>query len=112
MYEIIYLSELYDTPSLTIKAGYINQDKKASANAHIAALADAQKVLLFFEAKTPNMLFTLRSYERYQHVMNHLFCLTASPVGPIHAHRDHKLSETALNKANQWVKHELRLLGL
>lgn len=112
MYEIIYLNELYNSPSLTIKAGFINQDKKTSANAHMKALADAQKVMLFFEAKTPNMLFTLRSYGRYQHVMNHVFCLTASPVGLILSHRDHKLSEMSLNKVNQWVKHELRLLGL
>lgn len=112
MYEIIFLKELYNDPSLTIKAGYINENKKNATHSNVAAISNAQKVLLFVEAKTPSMLFTLRSYSRYQHVLNNLFCLTTSPVGPIVAHLEHQLSETALNKANQWVLHELRLLGL
>ncbi|WP_018130657.1 hypothetical protein [Effusibacillus pohliae] len=111
MYEVIFLKELYSDPGLSIHAGYINQDKKLTLKSHPASLPDAQEVILFFEAKTPNTLFTLRTYGRYRHVLNNLFCVTSSPVGPIFTQNE-KLSETALHKVNQWVKQELRMLGL
>ncbi|MFC4769640.1 hypothetical protein [Effusibacillus consociatus] len=112
MYEVILLKEFYSDPGLSIHAGYINQEKKTASKSNVVSLSNGQHVMLFFEAKTPNTLFMLRTYGRYRNVLNNLFCVTASPVGPILIQENDKLSETSVHKINQWVKQELRMLGL
>jgi hypothetical protein len=112
LYEIIFLKELYADLNLTIRAGYINQDKKAPFRSKVVSLKEGHQILLFFQPKTPHMLFTLRTSARYRHVLNNLFCVTASPVGPIMTIHDKKLPEHAGQKLHQWLNHELQVLGL
>lgn len=109
---MIFLKEVYTSPSLLIHAGYINQEKKANGNSKISSIKDVKKVVLFFQVKSPNMLFTLRTYgSRYMHVINNIFCVTLSPIGAIQIMND-ELSDLATQKVQQWVRHELNLLGL
>lgn len=112
MYEIIYLKQLYDDPNLTIQAGFINQEDKPPARDNLVSLHQGQRVLLFLYPKTPQMLFSLRTSARYHHVLDKLFCVTASPVGPIRTVQARRLSEGSQQKLQQWLKHELQVLGL
>jgi hypothetical protein len=112
LYEIIFLKELYQDANLVIHAGYINQEKKAHSRSKVVSLSEGNPVWLFFQPKTPHMLFTLRTSSRYRHVLNHLFCVTTSPVGPILTLQDRKLPDHAGQKLHQWLNYELRVLGL
>jgi hypothetical protein len=105
---VIFLKELYSSPSLVIYAGYINQEKNRTSQNKTPSISYGQKVMLFFKAMTPNLLFTLRTYgQRYFHVIGNLFCVTSSPVGPIITIND-KLSESAIQKINQMDPEDVR----
>lgn len=111
MYEIIFLKQLYEDQTLNIQAGFINQERK-TPRSKVISLTEGHNVILFFQAKTPHMLFSLRTSARYQHVLNNLFCVTTSPVGPIITPYDKKLTESAVQKLQQWLNYELNVLGL
>ncbi len=112
MYEVISIMEFYSNPSISIHAGYINQNKNAISTEKITSLSNGQNIILFFQAKTPNMLFILRSYgNHYMHVIDQLFCVTSSPVGKLMT-IENKIPESAMPKIKQWVRQELNILGL